>query len=53
MQESEITATTLAPTNDAESALIQTLGSGAYTAIVQGKNGTSGVGLVEFYTLAQ
>jgi hypothetical protein len=32
---------------------VQTLAPGAYTAIVQGKNGTSGVGLVEFYTLAQ
>ncbi len=52
-QEAEITATTLAPVNDAESALIQTLAPGAYTAIVQGKNGASGVGLVEFYTLAQ
>ncbi|MDQ6623101.1 MAG: hypothetical protein M3Y86_06400, partial [Verrucomicrobiota bacterium] len=40
-----------APTNDLESALITTVGPGAYTAIVRGVNGTSGVGLVEVFDL--
>ena len=52
-QETEIMATNLPPTNEAEAALIQMLAPGAYTAIVRGKNDSSGVGLVEFYTLAQ
>jgi probable HAF family extracellular repeat protein len=50
-QESEITATGLAPTNDAESAIVQTLAPAAYTAIVQGKNGTTGIALIEVYAL--
>src|SRR6185295_7401744 len=52
-QEAEIMATNLPPVNDAESALIQTLAPGPYTPIVRGKDDTSGVGLVEFYSLAQ
>ncbi|MEO6970844.1 MAG: hypothetical protein ABI217_08105, partial [Chthoniobacterales bacterium] len=50
-QEAEITATTLAPTNPLESAILITLpvGDSAYTAIVSGVNGTTGVGLVEAY----
>jgi plastocyanin len=52
-QESEIDATGLAPTNDAESAILMTLAPDAYTAIVSGKDGTSGVGLVEGYDLDQ
>ncbi len=50
-QQAEIEATGLAPTNDLESALVQSLASGNYTAIVRGKNNTTGVGLVEFYNL--
>jgi hypothetical protein len=51
-QEAEISATGLAPTNDAESAIVQTLQAGAgYTAIVRGKNNTTGVALVEVYDL--
>jgi Galactose oxidase, central domain len=49
--EAEITATTLAPTNDAESAILATLVPSAYTAIVRGANGTTGVALVEVYDL--
>ncbi len=37
--------------NDAESALVQTLTPGAYTAIVRGVNNTTGIGLVEIYAL--
>jgi hypothetical protein len=51
--ELEIEATTIAPTNDLESAILVTLSPGAYTAILAGKNGGTGVGLVEVYDLAQ
>ena len=50
-QQAEIEATGIPPTNDLESALVQTLAPGAYTAIVRGKNSTIGVGLVEVYNL--
>jgi len=50
-QEVEIIATTVAPANDAESAIVTTLAPALYTAIVQGANGTTGVGLVEVYNL--
>jgi uncharacterized delta-60 repeat protein len=45
----EIEAAGLAPTDDRESALYQSLSPGAYTAIVAGKGGAIGVGLVEAY----
>ncbi len=48
-QEQAIMATGLAPTNDAESAILATLPADPYTAIVSGKNGTTGVALVEAY----
>lgn len=50
-QESEIMATTIAPTDDHESAILATLVPGSYTAIVRGKNDTTGIGLVEAYNL--
>jgi hypothetical protein len=50
-QQAEIEATTIPPKNDLESALVATLAPGNYTAIVRGKNNTSGVGLVEVYNL--
>ena len=46
-----IEATGLQPSKDLESAIVATLDPGAYTAIVSGKNGTTGVGLVEAYDL--
>ena len=49
--EAEIEATGLQPLKDAESALLETLPAGAYTAIVAGAGGTTGVGLVEVYRL--
>ena len=52
-QEAEIQATGIPPTNDRESAIVATLNPGAYTAIVRGKNNTSGVALVEIYDLNQ
>ena len=50
-QQAEIEATTIPPTNDLESALVKTLPSGNYTAIVRGKNNATRVGLVEVYNL--
>jgi phospholipase/lecithinase/hemolysin len=50
-QESLIQSTSLAPTNDAESAIIRSLEAGSYTAIVRGKDGGTGVALVEVYNL--
>jgi len=50
---SGIEATGLAPTNDLESAIIATLDPSLYTAIVNGKDGRTGVGLVEAYDLDQ
>jgi len=39
------------PPNDLDSAILVTLPTGNYTAIVSGKNGGTGVGLVEIYRL--
>jgi sugar lactone lactonase YvrE len=50
-QQPEIEATGLAPTADAESALFALLAPGSYTAIVRGKEDTTGVALVELYEL--
>ena len=47
----EIQATTLAPVNSKESAILITLDPGAYTAIVTGKNAGTGVGIVEVYEI--
>lgn len=46
-----IEATMLAPTDDRESAIVSSLDPGAYTAIVRGKGDTTGIGLLEIYTL--
>ena len=52
-QEAEIIATTIAPSNDLESAIVATLpaNNSAYTAIVRGVNNGTGVGVVEAYDL--
>jgi sugar lactone lactonase YvrE len=47
----EIYLTGLAPSNQAESAIVMTLPSGNYTAVVAGLNGGTGIGLVEAYNL--
>jgi hypothetical protein len=46
-----LTALGLAPTNDKESAIFVRLSPGAYTATIRGKDGGTGVGLVELYNL--
>lgn len=48
-QETAIRATLIPPDNDAESAILKTFAPGAYTAIVSGNGGGTGVGLVEVY----
>ena len=53
VQEAAILATGIPPANNLESAIDATLNPGAYTAIVRGKNSTSGVALVEVYDLNQ
>ena len=50
-QQADIAATGMAPPNTKESAILALLAPGSYTAIVTGKNGTTGVGLIEFYSL--
>jgi hypothetical protein len=50
-QQADIAATGKAPPNDHESAILALLAPGNYTAIVAGKNGTTGVALIEFYNL--
>ncbi len=52
-QAAAIIATGIPPTNNLESAIDATLNPGAYTAIVSGKNNSTGVGLVEVYDLSQ
>ncbi len=46
-----IAATGIPPNNNLESAIVANLAPGAYTAIVAGKNGGTGVALVEVYAL--
>jgi uncharacterized repeat protein (TIGR03803 family) len=50
--QSAVEATTIPPTNDFESAIVTTLYPGAYTAILAGKNGGTGIGIVEVYDLS-
>ena len=50
-QQNEIEASTLAPASDLEAAIVATLAPGAYTAILAGEDGTTGLGLVEMYDL--
>jgi hypothetical protein len=51
-QEIAIIATGIPPTNDLESAIDASLDPGAYTAVIKGKNNSSGVALVEVYDLS-
>jgi uncharacterized delta-60 repeat protein len=49
----ELQANKLAPNSDLESAVVATLSPGTYTAIVSGRNGSTGMGLIEVYDLDQ
>lgn len=50
-QSAAIIATGVAPHDDRESAILMALPIGSYTAVLRGKNNTSGVALVEVYAL--
>ncbi len=50
-QEQAIIATTIPPKSNLEPAIVATLTPGPHTAILSGKNGGTGVGLVEVYDL--
>lgn len=50
-QQDQIIATTIPPSDDRESAIVATLQPGAYTAVVRGKDDSTGVALVEIYSL--
>ena len=50
-QEADIAATTIPPANSREAAILALLPPGNYTAIVRGRDETTGVALVEAYNL--
>jgi uncharacterized protein (DUF1800 family) len=52
-QQAEIAASTIAPTDDHEPAIVWTLAPGNYTTVVRGVNNTTGIALVEMYDLDQ
>ncbi len=47
----DLTANGLAPTNPKESGIFTTLPPGTYTAILAGKSGGTGIGLIEIYNV--
>jgi hypothetical protein len=51
VQAAQIQATGIPPNDPRESALVESLSPGNYTAIVRGSNNTTGIGLVEAYDL--
>ena len=53
VQAADLLASGVAPQNDLESAIVTTLPPGAYTAVVSGKGGGTGVAVVEVYHLPQ
>ncbi len=48
-KEAEIEETGAQPESDQEAAMVVTLAPGAYTAIVRGQGGTTGLGMVEVF----
>jgi acid phosphatase len=48
-QQADVQAADIAPSDDLESTIMMTLPPGAYTAVIKGKNGQSGVALAEVY----
>lgn len=52
-QRTEIESSGVAPTNDFESAIITTQSPANYTAVVRGRDDTTGIGSVEVYDLDQ
>ncbi|MGH8163090.1 MAG: fibronectin type III domain-containing protein [Rhodanobacteraceae bacterium] len=52
-QETAIVNSSVPPADDRESAIVATLAPGAYSAVLRGKNGTTGVALLEVYALGE
>lgn len=52
-QKGQIEASGLAPNDTRESAIFATLPAGAYTAVVRGAGETTGVALVEIYSVQE
>jgi hypothetical protein len=52
-QAAELIAAGLAPSISLESGIAVTLPPGSYTALLAGRNNSTGVGLIEVYDLAQ
>ena len=52
-QEAQIIATTIPPSHDKEAAILATLPPGNYTAVLRGKDNTTGIAVVEAYNLSQ
>ena len=50
-QQAEIQESGLPPNDERESAIVRDLGAGNYTAVVSGKNNSTGIGLVEAYNI--
>jgi hypothetical protein len=50
-QEQAIRDTTVPPNNDREAAIVSELAASNYTAVVRGKDGSTGVALVEVFIL--
>lgn len=50
-ERSQIETAGLAPGDNRESVILRTLNPGAYTAVVRGKNNSTGIGVVEAYDL--
>jgi PKD repeat protein len=50
-QQADIEATGIPPTDERESAIVTPIAPGSYTAILAGKDDTTGVGLIEIYNI--
>lgn len=50
-QAAAIQSTSLAPNNPSEAAILRDVTPGAYTAVVRGKNGTTGVAVIDAYQI--
>ena len=51
--QSDIEATGLQPSSDKEAVIMTALDPGSYTAVIRGKDNTTGIGLAEVYQLSQ
>jgi hypothetical protein len=52
-QQAEIEATGLAPKNERKAAIVRTLAPGSYTAILRGKDNSTGIALIQAYDVDQ